>query len=175
MSNDWLNDLRRKMEDHTEDVPDGLWKNISEELFVEDETKKISGPVPNDLKAQKAVLVFNLPLLYRIGGVAATIVMFLILGGLFDFIGNKQKPELKKEYAGKDNFRKKTGARPIDEKLVNDIEIQVFSLKSHGHVNKISIKETFKNPLVSIKSGIEDNEKNTSENSQLHACSASEE
>ncbi|MDR6159500.1 hypothetical protein QF023_003016 [Chryseobacterium sp. SLBN-27] len=168
MSNDWLNDLRRKMEDHTEDVPDGLWKNISEELFVEDETKKISGPVPNDLKAQKAVLVFNLPLLYRIGGVAATIVMFLILGGLFDFIGNKQKPELKKEYAGKDNFRKKTGARPIDEKLVNDIEIQVFSLKSHGHVNKISIKETFKNPLVSIKSGIEDNEKNTSENSQHH-------
>lgn len=29
MSNEWLNDLRRKMEDHTEDVPDGLWKNIS--------------------------------------------------------------------------------------------------------------------------------------------------
>jgi len=50
MSKDWLNDLRGKMEDHTEDVPDGLWDDIRSELFDEDE--HILGGVPADVKGQ---------------------------------------------------------------------------------------------------------------------------
>lgn len=91
MSNEWLNDLRRKMEDHTEDVPDGLWKNIRNELFEEDEDKNIPGSTSDDLKAQeKAVEKINhRTLWYRIGGVAAAIAMFFILGRLIDFNGKK--------------------------------------------------------------------------------------
>ena len=91
MNNEWLNDLRRKMEDHTEDVPDGLWKNIRDELFADDEAKLVPGFMSNDLKAQdKAVKKFNFTPLYRICGVAAAIAMFFILGRLFDF--NDKKP-----------------------------------------------------------------------------------
>lgn len=50
MSKDWLNDLRGKMEDHTEDVPEGLWDDIRSELF--DEDNHVLGVVPSDIQAQ---------------------------------------------------------------------------------------------------------------------------
>lgn len=50
MSKEWLSDLRRKMEDHTEDVPEGLWEDIRSELFDEDEY--ILCAVPTDVKGQ---------------------------------------------------------------------------------------------------------------------------
>lgn len=157
MSNEWLNDLRRKMENHTEDVPDGLWKNISEELFVKDETKSIPGPVPNDLKAQKAVITFNRQILYRIGGVAAAIVMFLILGGLFDFIGNKSKPEFKKEYTQKSNLPEMSLRKPGGNYPEEGVKNQNFSLKQKGAQNKDLIQRYFKNFLPAGKLSSENN------------------
>ncbi|WBV59372.1 outer membrane beta-barrel protein [Chryseobacterium camelliae] len=92
-NNEWLNDLRRKMEDHTEDVPDGLWDDIKNELFVEDKPENSIPVVMNDdLKAQnKAVSKLNhKPLLYRICGVAAVITLFFIVGRLLVFNGKKE-------------------------------------------------------------------------------------
>jgi len=152
MSNEWLNDLRRKMEDHTEDVPDGLWKNIREELFVEDENKGIPGSVPNDLKAQKAVIEFNRPLLYRIVGVAAAVTLFLILGGLFDFIGNKNKPEFKKEFTTKNDFREKSISNPKDDNLMEENDFDKLGFSSDRPFERGLSKEYFKNPLSLIHS-----------------------
>jgi len=149
MSNEWLNELRRKMEDHTEDVPDGLWRNISEELFVEDETESIPGPVPNDLKAQKTV-IFNLPLLYRICGVAAAIAVFFILGGLFYFNGNKHQPEIKKQYTVKDTFQGKPISKPAGDYSGKDIGNQFFSVNQKEDRKKNSIPEYLKKSLIKI-------------------------
>lgn len=133
MSNEWLNDLRRKMEGHTEDVPDGLWKSISEELFVKDEDQAIPGLVPTDLKAQKAVSTFNhLPIWYRIGGVAAAIGLFLILGKLFYFHEKKQQKDFKKEY-GITGINVQNRALPTpahqEEIVIQNIEKEIFNPK----------------------------------------------
>lgn len=88
MNDEWLNDLRRKMEDHTEDVPDGLWKNIRNELFEEAEGKDlVPGFISDDLKAQEKAGGKNTPktLWYRIGGAAAAVILFFVLGWLIDF------------------------------------------------------------------------------------------
>jgi hypothetical protein len=92
-NNEWLNDLRRKMEDHTEDVPDELWDNIRNELFVEDKTENIIPIVmSDDLKAQDKVtsIIHHKPLLYRICGAAAVVVLFLIVGKLLVFNDKKE-------------------------------------------------------------------------------------
>lgn len=84
MNNQWLNDLQRKMEDHEEDVPDGLWEDIKDELFSEEEENRIAGiimPETDDVKEN-----INRPsgtgksLLYRIGGIAAAVAMLLFTG-----------------------------------------------------------------------------------------------
>ncbi len=92
-NNEWLNVLRRKMEDHTEDVPDGLWDDIRNELFVEDKTENIIPVImSDDLKAQdKAVsTMHHKPLLYRICGVAAVVALFFIVGKLLFFNDKKE-------------------------------------------------------------------------------------
>ncbi|MEC3876547.1 outer membrane beta-barrel protein [Chryseobacterium salviniae] len=156
MNNDWLNDLRMKMEDHTEDIPDGLWRNIREELFVEDETEKIPGPVPNGLKAQKAVIEFNRPLMYRIVGVAAAVILFLILGGLFDFTGKRHKPEFKKQYTAREDFKNENITKPTNSHSIEEIDKQLFSSKQKGLKKGNSIHEYFKDylPTMKLSSGI---------------------
>ncbi|WP_346983577.1 outer membrane beta-barrel protein [Chryseobacterium sp. POE27] len=175
MSNEWLNDLRRKMEDHTEDVPDGLWKNISEELFVKDEDKAMPGFVPNDLKAQKAVIPFNhLSLWYRIGGAAAVIVMFLILGKLFDFNINRQDKELKKEYkiTGR-NFQDRTIVKPTQNVISSRqiVKIQQFDFDKRMALHLF--KDYNKIPINSINPAIP-NQDNIYENSSNQSLTKSE-
>jgi hypothetical protein len=156
MSNEWLNDLRRKMEDHTEDVPDGLWKNIREELFVEDGENGIPGSVPNDLKAQKAVIEFNRPLMYRIVGVAATAIIFVILGGLFDFTGKKDKPEIKEDYTAKENAQNEPIVDYTEKESIKYNGIQDFSSIKNRQENQDLIQDYFKDylPTVKLSSGI---------------------
>jgi Outer membrane protein beta-barrel domain len=175
MSNEWLNDLRRKMEDHTEDVPDGLWKNISEELFVKDEDKAMPGFVPNDLKAQKAVTLFNhLSLWYRIGGAAAVIVMFLILGKLFDFNINRQDKELKKEYkiTGRD-FQDRTIVKPTQNAISSRQIVKIQQLDFDKRLALHLFKDYNKIPINSINPAIP-NQDNIYENGSDQSLTKSE-
>lgn len=95
MSNQWLNEMRRKMEDHTDDVPEGLWDNIKGDLFSEDENDKIAGlpVIGNDVKAKNknASTFTSKRMIYRISAVAAVIAMFLIVSKIFDFYNNEDE------------------------------------------------------------------------------------
>ncbi len=47
MNNEWLNNLRSRMENHEEEVPEGLWDDIRDKLFSEEEENKlITGFIP---------------------------------------------------------------------------------------------------------------------------------
>ncbi|PQA94585.1 hypothetical protein B0A69_08975 [Chryseobacterium shigense] len=95
MNNQWLNDLHRKMEDHEEDIPDGLWEDIKDELFSEQEEKAITGGVlipeietENEIKTGPAGK--GRSLLYQIGGMAAALVILFFTGKLLlDMNGEK--------------------------------------------------------------------------------------
>ncbi len=63
----WINDLRNKEQEFKQAVPNDLWSNIERNL-----------PVPN---SSKQALI--LPMWLRYGGVAATVIAILTLGGLF--------------------------------------------------------------------------------------------
>ncbi|WP_333596577.1 outer membrane beta-barrel protein [Chryseobacterium flavum] len=78
MNNEWLNKLRSRMEDHEEDVPEGLWDDIREELFSEEETDKfIAGAASQEWNVMKGPGKSNDQLLYRIGGLAAAVAVLL--------------------------------------------------------------------------------------------------
>ncbi|MDR6463850.1 porin family protein [Chryseobacterium sediminis] len=82
MNNEWLNNLRSRMDDHEEDVPEGLWDDIKGELFSEDENNSIPGFIPEiheggtDKKGKGAG---QKSLFYRLGGIAAAIALLFLL------------------------------------------------------------------------------------------------
>ncbi|MDR6921236.1 MULTISPECIES: porin family protein [Chryseobacterium] len=86
MNNRWLNDLRSKMEDHEEDVPDGLWEDIRDELFSEKNENII--PVSLNSGSENGVENKNMSVgshkawLYRIAGIAAAVVLLFFTGKL---------------------------------------------------------------------------------------------
>lgn len=86
MNNQWLNDLRRKMEDHEEDIPDGLWEDIKDKLFSGEEENGIAGVMllgTDDKKEDKSVsVVKRSSLWYRVGGIAAAVAMLFFTGKL---------------------------------------------------------------------------------------------
>lgn len=85
MNNEWLNTLRRRMDDHEEDIPEGLWNDIKDELFSEkNENNIITDPVPvvnNESEEQKNIRskTGNRPLFYRIGSIAAAILLLFLM------------------------------------------------------------------------------------------------
>ncbi|WP_027381089.1 outer membrane beta-barrel protein [Chryseobacterium daeguense] len=158
MNNEWLNDLRRKMEDHTEDVPDGLWKNIRDELFADDEAKLVPGFMSNDLKAQdKAVKKFNFTPLYRICGVAAAIAMFFILGRLFDF--NDKKPSSQPKISF--NQIQSDSQKTILSQKQPDLSVESF--KDRNGLNSINSNKS-KNTDYNFKKNILGNILNKTQN-----------
>jgi hypothetical protein len=85
MNNEWLNTLRSRMENHEEEVPEGLWDDISNELFSkEEENKLVTGLVPT-MDAEEDEKVINTKpeikssWLYRIGGIAAAAVLIFVM------------------------------------------------------------------------------------------------
>ena len=83
MNNEWLNTLRSRMEDHEEGVPDGLWDDIRDELFLEEENKIMAGvaPVVNDEveKEKGGENAGYKSLFYRIGGIAAAAALVFMI------------------------------------------------------------------------------------------------
>lgn len=85
MNNEWLNNLRSRMENHEEEVPEGLWDDIRDELFSEEEENNcIAGSIPSidaENKGKKAEdrKDRTQSWLYRIGGAAAAAVLVFIM------------------------------------------------------------------------------------------------
>lgn len=103
MNNEWLNTLRSRMENHEEEVPEGLWDDISNELFSgEEENEQIRGFIPvidteNEEKEIEKAGVGGKSWFYRIGSVAAAAVLiFMLLRVLSDEDQEKfsQKPSV---------------------------------------------------------------------------------
>ncbi|AZA91754.1 Uncharacterised protein [Chryseobacterium nakagawai] len=85
MNNEWLNNLRSRMENHEEEVPEGLWDDIKDELFSgEEENKLVTGIIPatdteNEEKKTDRGGVGSTIWLYRIGSVAAAAVLIFMM------------------------------------------------------------------------------------------------
>lgn len=169
MSNDWLNDLRSKMEDHQENVPEGLWEDISGELFNEDDAKGVVAGI-NEVKAQeKAVSKFNYKILaYRIGGIAAVIAMFFTVGKLLDFNGEKE-PSKKQIYVGqakskssKANSYSQNVSRRKEKPAVEDSFNERNDLEqiSLNNSNKTQGKNIFEEIIKQTKNSVADVWKN---------------
>lgn len=84
MNNEWLNNLRSRMDDHEEDVPEGLWDDIKEELFSGEEDNSIPGFIPEVHeggagKKEKRTGAGQKSLFYRLGGIAAAIALLFLL------------------------------------------------------------------------------------------------
>lgn len=107
MSNQWINDLRKKMEDHEQDVPDRLWEDIGNELFSEKDEKVI--PVisrEDDIEeGQKSSGITNPSLLYRVCGIAAAIVtIFFVSKKLWN--SSPEKTNIKQVAASQTKIKK---------------------------------------------------------------------
>ncbi|MDF2551852.1 MAG: hypothetical protein K0R77_1127 [Chryseobacterium sp.] len=149
MSNDWLNDLRRKMENHTDDVPDELWDDIRYKLFEEEKTKApILIQMNDDLKTEKKAIKNNKKhqsLYYRIGGIAAAIAMFFILDRLIDFNSKKEQSQVS-EYANKSGETIYNDQKPAIDK--NDGSTENSLEERRGVIVMNSGKEKRRNHIL---------------------------
>ncbi len=162
MNREWLNDLRRKMEDHTEDVPEGLWDDLRSELFEED--RHSIGTAPTDLKGQAKSHTnpgFT-PLVYRIGSVAA-VVAFIFFGINHFFQVLEEKAAVQKNTLSEHSKIKKTTPasygeienNPIsfshqDQFFKNNKVSNLIKEKQTGNISSETIKEIFKRAISPI-------------------------
>lgn len=110
MNNRWLNDLHRKMEDHEEDVPDGLWEDIKYELFSEGEENGMAGGMmleADDKKENKTISVNKKStLFYRIVGMAAAVTMLFFTGKFLLEMNAETEPKIAVSSENADNIKK---------------------------------------------------------------------
>ncbi|MEI7485999.1 MAG: outer membrane beta-barrel protein [Chryseobacterium sp.] len=176
MSNQWWNEMRRKMEDHTDDVPEGLWDNIKDDLFSEDD--KIAGLpiIGNDLKAENrnASTFTYKKLIYRISAVAAVIAVFFIGGKIFDFYNN-EKEDLPKITSSKNGNKAESTDRLSENQNLpvknNDLDnADLFRENSNSNIitsNKNSSKNSL-NEILNRHNEILKNEINHSGNQNIN-------
>lgn len=145
MSKDWLNDLRGKMEDHTEDVPDGLWDDIRSELFDEDE--HILGAVPTGVKGQvKNTTPKHTTIVYRAVSVAA-VLAFVFFGINHFFENSNEKKIVEKNMRSGDSKTESVIAQSSSEEINNSNSYGQDNILKNNHISKI-----FKDKLVGNKS-----------------------
>ncbi|GAB0154910.1 outer membrane beta-barrel protein [Chryseobacterium sp. Alg-005] len=147
MSNQWLHNLRRKMEDHTEDVPDEWWDDIRDELFREEDKNKSVVFTPGNNEPEKKTekpLRSNVKhLLYRIVGAAAAIAFLLMIGKrLFDMVNENHSP--KTTYSKNDPERNgSSGHQPVSEDNIkadaNGLGKQTDNYSTADHVQSQNI------------------------------------
>ncbi|SHG30781.1 outer membrane beta-barrel protein [Chryseobacterium sp. OV279] len=157
MNNQWLNDLHRKMEDHEEDIPDGLWEDIKDELFSEEEENGMAGAMMLGADDEKENInpsvTSRKSLWYRVGGIAAAIAMLFFTGKLLlDMNAEKSGPQITKRAENVDDSTL-TGKKTTDPVTAdtND-KTKTSEVEKYGHVgniltDKASFKEILKNVL----------------------------
>ncbi|REC80421.1 hypothetical protein DRF60_01550 [Chryseobacterium elymi] len=110
MNSRWLNDLHRKMEDHEEDIPDGLWEDIKDELFAGEEENGMAGgimPEADDKKESKTISVTKKStLFYRIVGMAAAVTMLFFTGKFLLEMNAETEPKIAVNSENADNIKK---------------------------------------------------------------------
>lgn len=155
MNNQWLNDLHRKMEDHKEDIPDGLWEDIKDELFSEEEENGMAGAMMLGADDEKENInpsaTSRKPLWYRVGGIAAAIAMLFFTGKLLlDMNAEKIGPKITKKAENVDESSpiEKITTDPVlantdDKTKPNNVE--KYSHAEHILAGKTNAEQIFKN------------------------------
>ncbi|OCA80552.1 hypothetical protein BBH99_00165 [Chryseobacterium contaminans] len=152
MNNEWLNNLRSRMENHEEEVPEGLWDDIRDELFSEEENKLLTSFIPaidtesKEEKIEKTGLASK-TWLYRIGGIAAAAVLiFMMMKIGTDENQNKysQKPSDSDKITDTDlplNNIEQEKSRKIWKNSKADISLKQNDFNARGHFAE-NIKQT---------------------------------
>ncbi|PIF43683.1 outer membrane protein with beta-barrel domain [Chryseobacterium sp. 52] len=146
MNNRWLNDLHRKMEDHEEDIPDGLWDDIKDEIFSEEEENRVFGGIMmsgdhNQEEEKAASAGRGRPILYRIGGIAAAIAMLFFTGKfLLEMNAEDVRPQIT------DRSKKENNINEINTKSTEPVKIE-------ANTNE-EIKTEFSGKYSNLKNGM---------------------
>lgn len=127
MNNEWLNNLRSRMDDHEEDVPEGLWDDIKGELFSEDENNSIPGFIPEIHeggagKKGKGNYAGQKSLFYRLGGIAAAIALLFLLTKLLP--QNDTDKTLSQKPADVKKGKEKNSLKPLETEQVSGSEVK---------------------------------------------------
>lgn len=127
MNNEWLNNLRSRMDDHEEDVPEGLWDDIKGELFSEDENKSIPGFIPEiheggENKKEKGTGAGKKTLFYRLGGIAAAIALFFLLTKILP--QNDPGKTLSQKPADVEKEKEKSSLKPLEAEHISSGEVE---------------------------------------------------
>ncbi|MCW3160605.1 porin family protein [Chryseobacterium oryctis] len=136
MDDKWLNNLRNKMEDHSEDVPDGLWDDISKELFQKEDDNTIVGiGSGNEVKAQKQSIQHSFKRkIYRAVAVAATIAVCFFVGKeLFNIDFSDQKIRQSKATYSNNNVKK--GNKTLEKKEISKSNEKIIAEQNIGDDN----------------------------------------
>lgn len=165
MKNQWLDNMRSRMEDHESDVPDGLWDDIKDELFNEEDENSIVGlGSENELAGQEKMTSGRnfRNVLYRISAVAAVIALF--------FVGN----EVIKFYDKKESSKKiaEIGKVNLIQKNNNPFVSSGFKGEKEGNIGiqqnneqQSNILNTTSSSLKNVLTKVTGNELNTIKNS----------
>jgi len=136
MNNRWLNDLHRKMEDHEEDVPGGLWEDIKDELFSGEEENRIAGGMmleADDKKESTTTISVTKKstLFYRIAGMAAAIAMLFFTGKFLLEMNAETEPKIAVHSENTDHI--KTESKKITESVKAGTNEQVITKSGEKH------------------------------------------
>ena len=126
MNNEWLNNLRSRMDDHEEDVPEGLWDDIKDELFSGEENNSVPGFIPEvhegGAKKEKGANIERRSLLYRIGGVAAAIALLFSLIKILP--QNDTEKRMSQKPANVKNGEEQKSLKPIEAEQDSNNEVK---------------------------------------------------
>lgn len=126
MNNEWLNNLRSRMDDHEEDVPEGLWNDIKDELFSGEENNSIPGFIPEvpegGTKKEKGTNAGNRSIFYRVGGIAAAIALLFLLIKILPWNDTGKTLSQKSVYVKKE--KEKNSLKPIETEQNSSNEVK---------------------------------------------------
>ncbi|KPH11701.1 outer membrane beta-barrel protein [Chryseobacterium sp. ERMR1:04] len=165
MKNQWLDNMRSRMEDHESDVPDGLWDDIKDELFNEKDENTIVGlRSENELAGQEKKTSGKKirTVLYRISAVAAVVALFFVGNEVIQFY-NKKAPSKKIAQIGKGDSVQKNNDPVVSSDPMREKERNLAIQQNNEQQNNILNTTTSSSTKYLTK--VVDNELNTIKNS----------